>query len=117
MIRPSDLTVAGYLRDGGGPVRVIVETSRNKPLAVRQVETTRGGPLAGRARFAVTLPVGDRLEGERLIIHVIAYDQGGVPVEVLRRRVVIGTDETRPIGEDGLMGRIAFPSPAPGSTP
>jgi hypothetical protein len=113
IVRPTDLVVVGHLRDGTGPVRVIVETSRNKPLAMQQVEPTPGTGVDAPRRFAATMAVGDRREGERLIIHVIAYDAAGVPVEVLRRRVVVGPHEPWVIGEDGLMGGIAFPSSAP----
>jgi hypothetical protein len=117
IVRPTDLVVVGHLRDGAGPVRVIVETSRNKPLAMQEVEPTPGTGADAPRRFAATMAVGDRREGERLIIHVIAYDAAGVPVEVLRRRVVVGPDEPWIIGEDGLMGGIAFPSSGPSEPP
>ena len=117
IVRPTDLVVTGYLRQGVGPVRVIVETSRNKPLAVEQIDATTGTARTARPRFTATMPVGDRHEGERLIIHVISYDPDGLPIDVLRRRVIIGPQEPWVIGEDGLMGGLAFPSATPPRQP
>lgn len=114
LIRPTDLLVSGHLRAGSGPVRVLVETARNKPMAVRLSEPS-GEPSAasGPTRFAFTIPLVDPREGERLIIHVIAYDEAGMPVEAVRRRVVIGPHEPGVFGEDGLMGGLPFPSDRP----
>ena len=117
IVRPTDLVVTGYLRRGVGPVRVIVETSRNKPLAVQQIEATTGTARTALPRFTATMPVGDRHEGERLIIHVISYDPDGLPIDVLRRRVIIGPHEPWVIGDDGLMGGLAFPSATPRPQP
>lgn len=107
-----ELVVAGYLLREASHLRVIVETSRNKPIAVEAVAllgTQR--PEDPMSPFAVTLPLADPPEGERLIIHVIVYDRDGLPSDVLRRRVLIGPRVPRIIGEDGLMGGLVLPAP------
>jgi hypothetical protein len=115
LIRPTDLLVSGHLREGSGPVRLLVETARNKPIAVRLSEPSDppSSGAGGSTRFAFTVPLVDPREGERLIIHVIAYDGDGVPIEAVRRRVVVGPHEPGVFGEDGLMGGIPFPSDRP----
>ncbi|MEX2184801.1 MAG: hypothetical protein WEC14_10165 [Chloroflexota bacterium] len=112
-ITTHDLVVSGYLVDGTGPVSAIITTSEGERIAARTV-----GPLTiGRPdddpnpRFLITVPLGDQRPVGEVRLRVVVYDIDGVPVEVVRRRVVIGPLERREIGEDGLVGGIVFPDP------
>jgi hypothetical protein len=121
VITTRDLVVEGHLDGGTGPVRVALDVGSARPLAVKTV-----GPMTVpwdddrdlRPSFAVTLPIPGPRPGGTMVVQVVAYDFAGVPQEVLRRRVRIGSigapewsrdgqrERTRRLGDDGLVGAI-----------
>lgn len=103
VVTTPDLVIRGYLRERGGPVRVLLESSGGKPMLTRT--------LSPSPWFVVNLPLSNPRPGGELTVQVIAYDLDGIPIDVVRRRVVIGAIAEREIGEDGLMGEIVFPDP------
>ena len=108
-----ELVVRGFLRGGSGPVQVVVESSGGKAIAIRTVgPTTVGRPANDPAPpFLTRFPISNPRPGGEMTIQVIAYDPDGLPVDVVRRRFVIGAIAVREIGEDGLMGGIVFGGP------
>lgn len=101
VVTTPDLVIRGYLLEGGGPVRVVLESSGGKPMLTRT--------LSPSPWFVVNLPLSNPRPGGEMTVSVIAYDLDGIPIDVVRRRVVIGAIAEREIGEDGLMGGIVFP--------
>lgn len=121
VITTRDLVVRGHLDGGTGPVRVALDVGSARPLAVKTV-----GPMTVpwdddrdlRPSFTVTLPIAGPRPGGTMVVQVVAYDFEGVPQDVLRRRVRIGSigapewsrdgrrERTRRLGDDGLVGAI-----------
>lgn len=101
IVTTPDLVIRGYLRERGGPVRVLLESSGGKPMLTRT--------LSPAPWFVVNLPLSNPRPGGEMTVSVIAYDLDGIPIDVVRRRVVIGAIAEREIGEDGLMGGLVFP--------
>jgi hypothetical protein len=46
-----------------------------------------------------------------MTIQVIAYDRHGIPLDVIRREVILGPVTRRVVGADGLLGGIAIGTP------
>lgn len=120
VITTRELIVRGYVRSSAGPVKIVVESSGSKVVAVRTVQP-RGASSASdpgdRSHFSATFPLSNPRPGGRMVVQVIAYDMTGMPLDSLRRRITIGAFidpgtaglPGRPaLGEDGLIGGIPF---------
>jgi hypothetical protein len=46
-----------------------------------------------------------------MTIQVVAYDRHGVPLDVVRREVILAPVARRVVGADGLLGGIAIGTP------
>jgi hypothetical protein len=113
LITTHDLVVSGYLTSGMGPVRVGLASRNGKALAFRTVEPTVIGRVNGDSSpsFLVALPLVGPRDGSPMIIQVIAYDRHGIPLDVIRREVILGPVTRRVVGADGLLGGIAIGTP------
>lgn len=101
VVTTQDLVIRGYLREQGGPIRVLLESSGGKPMVNRMFSPSPW--------FVVNLPLSNPRPGGEVTLWIIAYDLDGIPIDVVRRHVVMGAIAEREIGEDGLMGGIVFP--------
>lgn len=99
------LVVRGLVPAGTGPLRISLESRGGKAL---RIETVEPMPRLGQQpqAFAIELPVGGPRPGGILTVQVVAYDDDGVPIDGIRRRVVLGPIERTVGGEDGLMGGL-----------
>ena len=99
------LVVSGTVSAGTGPVRIGLGSGSGKALAFETIE-----PPAERGdrphAFAVELPAGGPRPGGTMTVQVIAYDDSGIPIDVVRRQVVLGPIERTVGGEDGVMGAL-----------
>jgi hypothetical protein len=113
IITTRDLVVSGYLTSGTGPIRVGLASRNGKALAFRSVEPTVIGRPAGDSNpsFVVALPLSGPRDGSPITIQVVAYDRHGVPLDVVRREVILGPVARRVVGADGLLGGIAIGTP------
>jgi hypothetical protein len=113
LITTHDLVVSGYLTSGMGPVRVGLASRNGKALAFRTVEPTVIGRVNGDSSpsFLVALPLVGPRDGSPMTIQVIAYDRHGIPLDVIRREVILGPVTRRVVGADGLLGGIAIGTP------
>jgi hypothetical protein len=113
LITTHDLVVSGYLTSGMGPVRVGLASRNGKALAFRTVEPTVIGRVHGDSSpsFLVALPLIGPRDGSPMTIQVIAYDRHGIPLDVIRREVILGPVTRRVVGADGLLGGIAIGTP------
>lgn len=113
VVTTQDLVVSGYLTTGMGPVRVGLASRNGKALAFRTVEPTVIGRVNGDSSptFLVALPLLGPRDGSPMTVQVIAYDRHGIPLDVVRRQVVIGPVGRRVVGADGLLGGIAIGTP------
>jgi hypothetical protein len=113
LVTTHDLVVSGYLTSGMGPVRVGLASRNGKALAFRTVEPTVIGRVNGDSSpsFLVALPLVGPRDGSPMTIQVIAYDRHGIPLDVIRREVILGPVTRRVVGADGLLGGIAIGTP------
>jgi hypothetical protein len=113
IITTRDVVVSGYLTSGMGPVRVGLASRNGKALAFRTVEPTVIGRVEGDSNptFLVTLPLAGPRDGGTMTLQVVAYDRLGLPLDVVRRQIVIGPVIRRVVGADGLLGGIAIGTP------
>ena len=129
VITTRELMVEGYVRSGAGPVKIVIESSGSKVVAVRTVQPRGASSVtdAGdRSHFSATFPLSNPRPGGRMVVQVIAYDLSGMPLDSLRRRITIGAFVDpgpaglpgRPaLGEDGLIGGIPFDTDRPPASP
>jgi hypothetical protein len=77
------------------------------------VEPTVIGRVEGDSNptFLVTLPLVGPRDGGTMTLQVVAYDGHGLPLDVVRRQIVIGPVIRRVVGADGLLGGIAIGTP------
>jgi hypothetical protein len=113
IVTTRDVVVSGYLTSGMGPVRVGLASRNGKALAFRTVEPTVIGRVKGDSNptFLVTLPLAGPRDGGTMTIQVVAYDEHGLPLDVVRRQVIVGPVIRRVVGADGLLGGIAIGTP------
>jgi len=119
------LTITGYVVGVPLPVRVSLEARGNREIDSVVTMPTRSPDLARpqrAGRFQVTFDLPNPRPNGNMVVAVAIIGPDGQPIDGVRRRVRIGrivdgtsavaterpTGRTRPLGEDGLMGRIVF---------
>jgi hypothetical protein len=111
------IEVRGRVREGGGPVVVMLESSTADRLIVVTVYPVRlpdsGG--APTSAFIGTLPIPDPRPIGPAFVRILGFDASGTAAHVVVRPIRIGAlldptygdgSERPPTGEDGLMGGI-----------
>jgi len=112
------IEVRGRVREGGGPVVVMLESSTAERLIVVTVYPVRvpdPGGSAPTSAFIGTLPIPDPRPLGPAFVRVLGFDASGTSATVVVHpiRIVAVLDPTYgdgsarpPTGEDGLMGGI-----------
>jgi hypothetical protein len=112
------IEVRGRVREGGGPVVVMLESSTAERLIVVTVYPVRvpdPGGSAPTSSFIGTLPIPDPRPLGPAFVRVLGFDASGTAAHVVVRPIQIGAvldptygdgSERPPTGEDGLMGGI-----------
>jgi hypothetical protein len=118
VITTLDIEVRGRVREGGGPVVVMLESSTAERLIVVTVYPVRlpdSGHDAPTSGFIGTLPIPDPRPIGPAFVRVLGFDATGTSAQVVVRPIQIGAvldptygdgSERPPTGEDGLMGGI-----------
>jgi hypothetical protein len=118
VITTLDIEVRGRVREGGGPVVVMLESSTAERLIVVTVYPVRLpdiGHNAPTSAFIGTLPIPDPRPIGPAFVRVLGFDATGTSAQVVVRPIQIGEvldptygdgSERPPTGEDGLMGGI-----------
>jgi hypothetical protein len=118
VITTRSIEVRGRVREGGGPVVVMLESSTADRLIVVTVYPVRlpdVGDDAPTSAFIGTLPIPDPRPIGPAFVRVLGFDATGTSAQVVVRPIQIGQvlDPTYgdgsarpPTGEDGLMGGI-----------
>ena len=118
VITTLDIEVRGRVREGGGPVVVMLESSTAERLIVVTVYPVRlldVGDNAPTSAFIGTLPIPDPRPIGPAFVRVLGFDATGTSAQVVVRPIQIGEvldptygdgSERPPTGEDGLMGGI-----------
>ena len=118
IISTRGIEVRGRVREGGGPVVVMLESSTADRLIVVTVYPVRVPDSDGGAptsTFIGTLPIPDPRPLGPAFVRVLGFDASGTAAHVVVRPIRIGAvlDPTYgdgsarpPTGEDGLMGGI-----------
>jgi len=118
IITTRGIEVRGRVREGGGPVVVMLESSTADRLIVVTVYPVRlpdSGHNAPTSAFIGTLPIPDPRPIGPAFVRVLGFDATGTSAQIVVRRIQIGEvlDPTYgdgsarpPTGEDGLMGGI-----------
>ncbi len=118
VITTRDIEVRGRVREGAGPVVLILESSTAERLLVVSAYPVRlpeSGDGRHMSEFIGSLPVPEPRPTGPAIVRVLALDTSGTATDVLDRAIQIGAmlDPTYgdgaarpPTGEDGLMGGI-----------
>ena len=118
VITTLDIEVRGRVREGGGPVVVMLESRTAERLIVVTVYPVRlpdSGDNAPTSAFIGTLTIPDPRPIGPAFVRVLGFDATGTSAQVVVRPIQIGEvlDPTYgdgsarpPTGEDGLMGGI-----------
>jgi hypothetical protein len=118
IISTRGIEVRGRVREGGGPVVVMLESSTADRLIVVTVYPVRvpdSGGSAPTSAFVGTLPIPDPRPLGPAFVRVLGFDASGTAAHVVVRPIQIGAvldptygdgSERPPTGEDGLMGGI-----------
>jgi hypothetical protein len=118
VITSRDVLVSGRVRDGTGPVVVMLESRAPERLITVTVNPKHlpdHRDSSHSSAFIATLPLPDPRPTGPAVVHVISFDPGGTATDILLRTIQIGPflDPTYgdgaarpPTGEDGLMGGI-----------
>jgi hypothetical protein len=118
IISTRGIEVRGRVREGGGPVVVMLESSTAERLIVVTVYPVRipdPGGGAPTSAFIGTLPIPDPRPIGPAFVRVLGFDASGTSAHVVERPIQIGAvldptygdgSERPPTGEDGLMGGI-----------
>ena len=89
VITTRELIVRGRVARGVGGVRIMLESSNGKPLAIAAVDPTgfgHGGWIPFESRFRLTTP----RPGGEMLLFLVAVDGDGIPIDAIRRRFTIG---------------------------
>jgi hypothetical protein len=120
VITTRDVEVRGRVREGAGPIVVMLESSSPDRMIVITVYPVRlpdSGDGSHTSEFIGTLRLPDPRPTGPAVVHVIAFDPSGTATDIMLRTIRIGAvlDPTYgaeaarpPTGEDGLMGGIPF---------
>lgn len=111
------IEVRGRVREGGGPVVVMLESSTAERLIVVTVYPVRVPDSGGAptSAFIGTLPIPDPRPIGPAFVRILGFDASGTAAHVVVRPIRIGAlldptygdgSERPPTGEDGLMGGI-----------
>jgi len=118
IISTRGIEVRGRVREGGGPVVVMLESSTAERLIVVTVYPVRvpdPGGSAPTSAFIGTLPIPDPRPLGPAFVRVLGFDASGTSAHVVVRPIQIGAvldptygdgSDRPPTGEDGLMGGI-----------
>ena len=122
VITTRELIVRGRVARSAGQVRIMLESSNGKPMAIAAVDPTgfgHGGWIPFESRFRISTP----RPGGDMLVFVVALDADGIPIDAVRRRFTVGAiveiparigqpdprpEPRRARGEDGIMGGIPF---------
>ncbi|MEA2612443.1 MAG: hypothetical protein QOI52_402, partial [Chloroflexota bacterium] len=118
VITTRGIEVRGRVREGGGPVVAMLESSTAERLIVVTVYPVRlpdSGGSAPTSAFIGTLPIPDPRPIGPAFVRILGFDASGTAAHVVVRPIRIGAlldptygdgSERPPTGEDGLMGGI-----------
>ena len=89
VITTRELIVRGRVARSAGQVRIMLESSNGKPLAIAAVDPTgygHGGWIPFESRFRISMP----RPGGDMLVFVVALDSDGIPIDAMRRRFKVG---------------------------
>lgn len=84
-----ELVVRGRVAADVGLVRIMLESSGGKAIATQSIDPTgyaRGGKIPYEATFRLDKP----RPGGSIVVYVVAIDTDGLPLDAVRRRIVLG---------------------------
>ena len=96
-ITSRQLVVHGRVAQGIGEVRLVLETRGGKVLATETLDVT-GLSRQGMLPFVSTFDLSNPRPGGSLVLFVVAVDPGGVPLDAIRRRFVVGAVRDLAVG-------------------
>lgn len=124
-ITTRQLIITGYVVGASAPLRISLEARGNREIDSVVITPTRSRGLSRpqrAGRFDIAFDIPNPRPNGTMVVQVAVLDPDGLPIDVVRRRVRIGTildgtvavatvrpaRRTRTLGEDGLMGRLVF---------
>jgi hypothetical protein len=120
-ITTRDLLVRGHLTEGDGPVRISLWSDSDTQMEVLRLDVLRAPDSGLRAEdaapFEARFPLPNPRPNGTMFVEVVAFDGGGIPLEVVRVPILVGSIAVGPPtgrsgtgthGEDGIVGGIVF---------